>query len=33
MANLFNIDAVKAKLTIHDISDVIGGLGKLFNKK
>ena len=27
------INAVKAKLTIDDIQDVIGGLGKLFNKK
>ena len=27
------IDAVKAKLTLDDIQDVIGGLGKLFNKK
>lgn len=27
------IDAVKAKLTIDDIQDVIGGLGKLFNRK
>ena len=27
------IDAVKAKLTIDDIQDVIGGLGKLFGKK
>lgn len=27
------IDAVKAKLTIDDIQNVIGGLGKLFNRK
>ena len=27
------INAVKAKLAIDDISDVIGGLGKLFGKK
>ena len=27
------IDAVKAKLTIDDITDVIGGLGKLFGKR
>ena len=27
------ISAVKAKLTMDDIQDVIGGLGKLFNRK
>ncbi len=27
------IDAVKAKLKIDDISDMVGGLGKLFGKK
>ena len=27
------IDAVKAKLTIDDIQNVMGGLGKLFNRK
>ncbi len=27
------IDAVKAKLTVDDIGDVIGGLGKLLGKK
>ena len=26
------VDGIKAKITIDDIGDVLGGLGKLFNK-